>query len=173
MRKVRADKKIHVAPTVPEELKELLYSLAYLVGCPVKTLVETMLIESSEDPTLIEQVSLYCKRDIKINNVLIVGNSEAKKLEKAEGETTRISVRLSQTFNDQLKGLAYSIGCSASRAALLLTETSLNDFEFMFYVCGKFRGFIDNEKEIRRLIEGHRTIAEKVVDFVIKKWDDK
>lgn len=173
MRKTRADKKIHVAPTVPVETKEFLYSLAYLLDCPVKTLTENILVESSEDPQIMEQVSPYFKRDIKINNDLFMGNVESRKVEKLEGETARISIRLPQLFNDQLKGLSYSIGCSSSRAALLVIETSLNDSEFMLYVCGRFHGFKDNEKEIRRLIEGHRTVLDRVVDFVIKKWDDK
>lgn len=173
MRKTRADKKIHVAPTVPVETKELLYSLAYLLDCPVKTLTENILIESSEDPQIMERISPYFKRDIKINNELFMGNVESRKVEKVEGETARISIRLPQTFNEQLKGLSYSMGCSSSRAALLVIETGLDDSEFILYVCSKFHGFVDNEKEIRRLIEGHRTVLDRVVDFVIKKWDDK
>jgi len=52
-----------------------------------------------------------------------------------------------------------------------MLENSLDDSEFMSYVCSRFAKYEVNRKEVERLIEGHKTVVEKVMDFVINRWD--
>ncbi|PIC88443.1 hypothetical protein CSV71_15065 [Sporosarcina sp. P21c] len=171
MRKVRSDKKIHVSPTAPIKTKELLYELAYLLDCPAKNLIEAIIIECIEDPQLMQKLSQYYKRDIRIYETSYFGSPQPTTIEKIEGETARLSTRLQSVTNEGLQSIAYAIGCSASKACLLMIETALNDSEFMEYVSSRFAGYERNQREVRRVLEGSKTVVEKVMDFVINRWD--
>lgn len=151
-RKTRSDRKRDIKPTVPAELRDCIYRLAFITDRPIKDVVESILIEGSQRKKPLGHISQYFIRDVRVGNSLYMGDRERTPVSKraAGVKTVRISTRVTQDMYGSLEGISYAMGCSVSRACALLLDATLRDVEF---VDGFAREYIEQHVDAERMAE--------------------
>ena len=132
-RKVRCDAKRDVKSTLPIELKDAIYRLAYLTHTPVMHVAELLFVHSIKDVEIIQKVALHFQRDVRINNTLYCGSLSNPSLSKrkSNSQTERIHFRLTKEAYEILTVFAYALGCSYSKASAILLETCVHEADFI------------------------------------------
>ena len=156
-RKVRSDKKRDIKPTISLELKDSIYRLAFITRTPVKDvcelLVKNVLFENED---IIKDLSRNFRRDIRINNTLYVGHLKNERIAKIEdGETERISFRLTNEDYEIIYALSYALDCSVSRVASILFYESITDAVFIERYVESYLDSLDKsrKKELKQLLK--------------------
>lgn len=151
-----------------------------------------------------EHLSKYFLRDVRVGRSIYMGDNRKVPVGKrtSNGDTVRVSTRVTQDMYGDLEGVAYAMGCSVSRACALLLDATVRDADFINDFA---RIYIESNvdetrmKELRKvlkyinagnpfneriswasllsyLVDEVRVGAEKVQDtvsrFVISKWDE-
>ena len=129
-RKQRSDKKREVQPTVGIELKDMIYRLSYVTRTPVKDICEFMCVYLMNDEKVINALSVYFRRDIRIGSTLFRGSLDNVSITKRFNKyTERITVRFKQKDYERISMLSYALDCSVSRVVSLLLELSINNMK--------------------------------------------
>lgn len=156
-RKVRSDAKKDVKPTLPIELKDAIYRLAYITKTPIMHVAEQLFLHSIYDVKINESVSVYFQRQVRINNILYRGslsNTAVTKRTK-ESKSERIHFRVTKGAYETLAVFAYALSCSHAKACALLLEECIHDADFISnYVENHLEGDLSSErmKELREFM---------------------
>jgi len=131
-RKTRSDKKIDVKPTMSINLKNQLYSFAYLCDEPVKDIAEKISVDAATSKVIMDDICKWFRRNYLYNNTVVVGNQERPRLKiKILGESEKVTIRFKQTDYDLLCELAHALDITPTSTAGLLIRVSLSNVEFM------------------------------------------
>lgn len=157
-RKVRADKKRDVKPTVSLELRDCIYRISFITDVPIKDVIEAICINGIGRRIVVGHLSLNFRRNIRISNTLYRGDPERMPVKKRQssGRTDRIHTRVLPEMYDALASLAYALDCSVSRACALLLDASVRDSEFINeFVRRYLEKNIDDERmrELRKVLK--------------------
>lgn len=132
VRKVRSDKKREVRPVIKLELKDAIYRLSYITYTPVKDVCAELCSYVVYDKRIIEHLSQYFKRDIRLSNTLYFGNSSNKEISKRDkGINQRLSVRFTQHVYDSIAVLSYAMDCTPSRTVAILLNIAMKNAEYV------------------------------------------
>lgn len=132
-RKVRSDRKRDIKPTVPHELRECIYRLAFITDTPVKDVAEAVCINGIHTPKVIGHLSQYFRRDIRFANTIYRSNPNSLPISKRAltGQTARITIRFKTDTYDTISAMAYALDCTVSRTCALLLDASVRDGDFI------------------------------------------
>ncbi|MET3658550.1 hypothetical protein [Sporosarcina psychrophila] len=136
-RKVRSDRKRDIKPTVPHELRECIYRLAYITDTPVKDVAEAVCINGIHTPKVIGHLSQYFRRDIRFTNTnmntIYRSNPNCMPISRRAlaGQTARITIRFKSETYDTISAIAYALDCTVSRTCALLLDASVRDGDFI------------------------------------------
>lgn len=131
-RLTRSDKKRDVKPTIPLDLKDVLYRLSNITFTPVKDVCQEMTMLVLHDRKTIERLSKYFKRDLIMGNTMFVGNVENATMEKRpkiRGE--RVTIRFTQKEFESLALLSFALDCTTSRTVAILLDLSMQHIKFV------------------------------------------
>ncbi|MGM0867392.1 MAG: hypothetical protein ACQEWF_22245 [Bacillota bacterium] len=156
-RKVRSDKKRDVKPSLSIQLKESIYRLSYITNTPVKDVSEQLCESGVTSNKVIEHLSQFFRRDIRLNNTLYIGDLERESLQRrSKTVKERITIRFTQATYDNLCSLAYALDVTPTKATALLLEASLKDTTFVHaYVEEHVGSYLDEGrmKELKKVIK--------------------
>lgn len=131
-RKTRSDKKIDVKPTMSINLKNQLYSFAYLCDEPVKDVAEKLCVDAAISKVIIDDICKWFRRNYIYHNTVAVGDSERPKLKiNIKGESSKVTIRFVREDYDLLCELAHALDITPTSTAGLLIKVSLYNVEFM------------------------------------------
>lgn len=152
VRKVRSDKKREVRPVIKLDLKDAIYRLSYITYTPVKDVCAELCSYVIYDKRIIEHLSQYFKRDIRLSNTLYFGSSSNKEISKRDKVINqRLSVRFTQSVYDSIAVLSYAMDCTPSRTVAILLNIAMKNSE---YVSRYMEEFLDgnlSEQQMREL----------------------
>lgn len=198
-RKQRSDKKRDVKPTVETPLRECVYRIAFITNTPVKDVAEAIVIHSLTNRKVLEYVTHYFSRDMRIDDTLYRANPYAPAIIKRSDEKThRITIRFKAEAYSVLRNMSYAMDCSVARACALLLEAGVKDGDFIDgFVRSYMERTIDAEQmqELRKLmryvnannpydeeytwaavlsamVDDVRGVAGAAKDFVVKHWKE-
>lgn len=131
-RKVRSDKKRDVKPVIKIELKDAIYRLSYITFTPVKDVAESMLMYAMNTVDVLNALSPNFRRVVRIKNTLYRGSIDNPRISKRDdGNTERITIRLTQSLYESIYVLAYTLDVSPSRVCAILLDASMRDFRYL------------------------------------------
>jgi hypothetical protein len=156
-RKVRSDKKKDVKPTLPVDLKECIYRIAYITGTPVKDLSVVLCEKGFLDYDVMNYLSEGFRRTVRLKSTLYMGDLSRPSLRSRllPGQTGKITIRFDQLSYENLCTLSYALDVTPSRAtALLLTATIHHSNIVNNYVIELIKGQVDElrMKELRKVL---------------------
>lgn len=157
-RKVRSDKKIDLKPSIPIPLKEAVYRLSFITQTPVKNVAEYLIIEGLQNSEIIGDLSIYFKREIKINSTIYRGNITNPTIKKRDStvQLDRISLRVKLSTYNLIAALSYALDCSKAKVCALLIEHSMNNLTIVnHYVENYLKSQLDRNRmsELKRLMQ--------------------
>lgn len=157
-RKTRSDKKRDIKPFVSTELKDSIYRLAFITSSPVKDVCEALIVNSIYgNKDIIQELSRYFKRGIRINNTYFTGNLNNETLYSVveKGENERISFRAKSELYEILSALSYAFDCSVSRVSAVLLYESIIDSDFIEKRVDGYLNSLDSsrKKELKQLLK--------------------
>lgn len=166
-RKKRSDAKKTIKPTMNIKLKETIHRISYITEIPVKDVGEALCEHGISSNNIINNISKYFKRDVRINNTLHIGSMHNPTIVKrtAPGTCDRITIRVNKKAYDVIGALAYGLDCTVSRACSKVIEESMHDFEF---VDSYIMTYLAKELDKRRLKE-----LQKIMDFVNQESEEE
>ncbi len=131
-RKTRSDKKIDVKPTLTIELKNSLYTFAYLCNEPVKDVAEKLCMDGATSKVVIDDICKWFRRDYQYGNTIAVGDLERPRLKiNYNSITSKVTIRFKRDDYDLLCKLAHALDITPTSTAALLIKVSLGNIEFM------------------------------------------
>lgn len=156
-RKVRSDKKRDIKPTISRDLRECIYRLAFITDTPVKDVAEAIVINGITEHKVIEHITQYFQRDMRIDNTLYRRNPDAVPVQRRgiAGQTARITIRFKAEAYEVIRAMSYALDCTVSRACALILDASVRDGDFInAFVERYLREHIDDErmKELRKVL---------------------
>lgn len=152
VRKVRSDKKREVKPVLRIELKDAVYRLSYITYTPVKDVCEQLCIYVMNEKRIIEHLSQYFKRDIRLGTTLYMGNIGNKTVSKRDsGVKSSVTVRFKQNAYDSIAVLSYALDCTPSRTVTLLLGIAMRNTEFVNRYVQKYLDGHLSEIQMREL----------------------
>lgn len=161
VRKRRSDKKRDVKPTIDVNLKDAIYRLSFVTRTPVKEICEELCLYSLNNRKIKDNISIYIRRDIRLENTFFNGDREREEIPNTRGESERISLRLTSEVYEMVNVLAYGLDCSVSKACGLLLHEGMSDFEFVNEYVRKYLEDNLDEQTLREV--------EKIVTYVKKE----
>lgn len=148
--KLKSDKKRDIKPFISSKLKDSIYRLSYITNTPVKDVCEKVCKTAIKNKKVIEELSNYFHKNIRINSTFYMGNSGNPKIhnKKVTVKSERISVRLNKELYEFLHSLSYALDCSVAEVASILLEHGMNDITFISsYVNEHLHDINDKDKE--------------------------
>lgn len=132
-RKVRSDKKTDVKPTIPIELKDVIYRIGYVIDTPVKDVCEAIVIDGMDSKKVIGHLAQNFRRDVRLHNTIYFGDLERPSLQRREPliKSERITLRLKTHDFENIATLAFALGVTPSRATGLLLDASIRNSDFI------------------------------------------
>lgn len=131
-RLTRSDKKRDVKPTISLDLKDVLYRISYVTFTPVKDVCQQMAMLVLHDRKVIEQLSVYFKRDLIMGHTMFRGhitNETMEKRPKVRGE--RVTIRFTQKEFESVALLSYALDCTPSRTVAILLDIGMKNIRFV------------------------------------------
>jgi len=201
-RKVRSDAKKDVKSTVPIELKDAIYRLAFLTNTPVMHVAELLFVHSIKNAEIVDYVATYFQREVILNGKMYRGSLSNPSVlkQKHNGQTDRIHFRLTRESYEILAVFAYALACSHSKACAVLLEECIHESDFISnYVeqhlednvskdymneLREFMRYVNKGEEIHswasllsyitdEVKKPFKEVKDLVEDFVIHHWKDK
>lgn len=156
-RKVRSDKKKEIKPTLPIELRECLYRIAYVTGTPVKDLAALLCEKGFLNHDVMNHLSEGFRRTVRLKNTLYLGDLERSSLRSRllPGQTGKITIRFDQYTYENLCTLAYAQDVTPSRSTALLLNATIHHSNIVNdYVIEVIKGHVDEPrmKELRKVL---------------------
>lgn len=106
---------------------------------------------------MIEDLSQFFHRDIRINNTLYFGSLENPRIHmlKFPAKTERVSLRLKRNVYEVVNTLSYALDCSVSRVVSLLLERGMHDIRFVNTYINTNLNSIDErrKKELQKILD--------------------
>ncbi|RHW38686.1 hypothetical protein D1B33_07370 [Lysinibacillus yapensis] len=128
----RSDKKIDVKPTLSINLKDNLYTFAYLCDEPVKDVAEKLCIVGATSKVIIDSMSKWFRRNYVYRNVFVVGHPEQPKLKvNYPKETGKVTIRFKREDYDLISDLSHALDITPTATAGILIKMTLNSMEFI------------------------------------------
>lgn len=139
------------------QLKDSIHRLSFITVTPIKDICE-LLIKNAlfENEAIIQNISKYFRREIRVNNTLYRGNLHNEKIKKTvDGETDRVSFRVKNEVYESLYALSYALDCSVSRVAGVLFYESITDGIFIEKYIESYLDSLDKfrKKELKQLLK--------------------
>lgn len=151
-RKTRSDKKKEVKPTLPLKLRECIYRISYITNTPVKDVAESLCESGITSRKVMDHLSQYFRRDIRLLNTLYLGDLDRPSLQKKTKEAKeRISIKFSQGTYENISSLSYALDVTPTKATMLLLEASIKNSEFINEYVEKHLGSYITEGKIKEL----------------------
>mgnify|MGYP003549753024 FL=1 len=201
-RKVRSDAKKDVKSTLPIELKDAIYRLAFLTNTPVMHVAELLFVHSIRNAEIVDRIATQFQREVLLNGKLYRGSlsNPAVSKQKYDGQTDRIHFRLSRESYEILAVFAYALACSHSKACAVLLEECIHESDFISnYVeqhlednlskdymneLREFMRYVNKGEEIHswasllsyikdEVKKPFKEVKDLVEDFVIHHWRDQ
>ena len=201
-RKVRSDAKKDVKSTLPIELKDAIYRLAFLTNTPVMHVAELLFVHSIQNAEIIDRVAMQFQREVLLNGKLYRGSLSNPSVtkQKHDSQTERIHFRLSRESYEILAVFAYALACSHSKACAVLLEECIHESDFISnYVEQHLEDHVGDDymKELRQFMQyvnkggeihswasllsyikdevkkPFKEVKDLVEDFVIHHWRDQ
>lgn len=163
---MRSDKKRDVKPMIKVELKDSIYRLSYITQTPVKDVCEAICRNAVNHNYVIEELSNYFRRNVRINNTLYLGHLDNPRIhtKNMATKTERISLRLNNEMYEFVSTLAYSLDCSVSRVVAILLERGMHDITFINDYVNKYLRTIDDQRKKE---------LQKILDYINEGLEDK
>ncbi|MEG0450598.1 MAG: hypothetical protein RR595_12140, partial [Lysinibacillus sp.] len=139
--------KREVKPFVDARTKSAIEKLSYITGESVNKIGESLCTNATSNMDIIEEISQYFKRDLRIHDKTYVGNKSAKVISHRQPDKERISVLLNQQLHEFVYTLSYAIGCSVGKAAALCVEKSIADTHYLNHFIQNYIEKILNDKD--------------------------
>lgn len=155
----RSDKKRDVKVTVHTEFKESIYRLSFVTGNSVMVVVEDLLLFAMRSKRILEELSPYIVRSIKIDNVLYVGHENAKRFSPTPIKSlnyVRVKTRLKRNDYHVLATIAYGLDVKNARACAILINESFHNQLFLDNYIEKYlsKNITDEQLlQLKRIIE--------------------
>lgn len=133
-RAVRSDKKHDVKLSVHYEFKEAISRLAFITDVSIMDTVEAMVKHAIQSKRILEELSLFFVRDIKVDNIIYVGHKNAAKYgptPKADINYVRVKTRLTQNDYHVLATIAYALDVRTARACSILIDYAFHSNYFL------------------------------------------
>lgn len=134
------------------ELKDAIYRLSYITYTPVKDVCAELCSYVVYDKKIIEHLSQFFKRDVRMSNTLYFGNLSNKDISKRDkGSNQRVSVRFTQGVYDSIAVLSYAMDCTPSRTVAILLNIAMKNG---IYVSRYMEEYLDgnlSEQQMREL----------------------
>ncbi|KON83556.1 hypothetical protein AF332_27825 [Sporosarcina globispora] len=151
-RKVRSDKKRDVKPSLSIKLKECIHRLSYITNTPVKDVAEKICESGVTSNKVMDHLSQFFRRDIRLNNTMYLGDLERESLQRRNKTVKeRITIRFSQSTYDDLCSLAYALDVTPTKATALLLEASIKNSEFVHEYIEEYIGSYLDEGRMKEL----------------------
>lgn len=152
-RATRCDKKRDVRLTVHTEFKEVIYRLSYITEVSVMDTVEEMVLFAMRSKRILESMSTRFVRNIKIDNILYVGQNNPERFEPTpirNPNYVRIKTRLTQNDFHILSAIAYGLDIRPARACtILITEA----FHSQYFLDNHIKKYISENISDRNLLD--------------------
>jgi len=151
-RKIRSDKKKEIKPYISIEIKDAIYRLSYITQTPVKDVCEQLVIYTMNDREVIDHLTQFFQRDIRLGNTIYRGfldNPKARKrlLEYRE----RVTVRFKREDVEPIVILSYALDCSPTRTTAILLENGIRNMKFINRYVEEFLRSEITESQMREL----------------------
>lgn len=133
-RKVRADKKREVRPTISIKLKEEVERLSRILDLPIKDLGAALCDEGTHNKDVVELLSPYFVDGVLllVDNTIFRGGEDHEILNQFEDEETdRISIRFTQHKYTDIELLASHLGATPSRATAVLVDSAIRNVDII------------------------------------------
>lgn len=132
-RKTRSDKKRDISPTISAELRDCIYRLSFITNKPVKDVAEAICLNGLKRRKVLEYLSQYFRRPVRVDPTLYRGNSEGPSVGQREhvGKTKRIAIRFKAQDHAVIAALAFAMDCTVSRSCAVLLDASVRDGDFI------------------------------------------
>jgi len=132
-RKKRSDRKKDIKPTIPLQLREVIYSLSYITNTPVKDVAERVCRYGLNSKKVIEYLSQFFRRDYMAGSILYVGDLDNPSLQgrKIEGGKGRITIRFRLHDSEAINRLAFALDVTPSKATYILLDASVRNSNFI------------------------------------------
>lgn len=152
-RKERSYKKITIAPFLEPERYDFISRLAYVLEKPLKDIGEILMIEGLKSKEVMEQLSIYFKRDFTLNSSLYLGDKQKEMISnKTSAESKqRLYIRLKQETHEQLSLFAFALDLPKAQAAALLLETILKTKKVFYPILSRYVQKDLDENRIKQL----------------------
>lgn len=158
-RATRSDKKRDVRATIHTEFKETIYRLSFITDISVMDTVEAMLLHAMQSKRILNDLSPYFVRNIKIDNVLYVGHENAERFAPTPIKNpnyVRVKTRLKQNDFHVLSTIAFGLDVRPARAcAILINEAFHSQYFLDNYIKEYLTKNITDEQliELKRIME--------------------
>lgn len=152
-RKESSDKKITIAPFLDPEFYDFISRLAYVLEKPLKDIGEILIIEGLKSKEVIEQLSIFFKRDFTLNSSLYLGDKQKEMISnKTSTESKqRLYIRLKQETHEQLSLFVFALDLPKAPAAALLLETILKTKKAFYPILSRYVQKDLDESRIKQL----------------------
>lgn len=128
-RKVRADKKRDVKPTIPLQLHECISRLSYILSCPIKDIGESVCLLGIEQEPVMDLLAKEFRRDLRFSrHTLFRGDPYRTPVKPFKGMIKRrITIRFKQSDHDRLCRLSFALDVTPSKTTALLLDAAIRN----------------------------------------------
>lgn len=158
-RKVRSDKKRDVKPTIAIDLKDNIYRLSNLCKTPVKDIAEKFCCEGVDSGRVLNHLSLYFKRDVRLKNTVYLGHLGNPSPGRVSALNGRITIKFKGVNYENVCLLAYTMDATPSRAVAVLLNASIRDPIIV-------NAFLNSKLRMDRLSDAKKVELKKFMNFV-------
>lgn len=134
-RKERSDKKIPIAPYIPEVYKVWIHRISNVLNISEGEVGALLVTTAIQDEECLRFFSNFYKRDYTVGNITFMGHKDAKRIEEYFDVTdfrVRFKVRVNKEINDQLSEYQIALGTSyLSHATHALLKYALHKDSLM------------------------------------------
>lgn len=144
-----------VKPTISVELKEKLYTFAYLCNEPIKDVAERLCTEATQSKYIIDEICKWFRRKYIYSNHLVYGYMERPKLKLlTKGETGKVTIKFVQNNFEKVKELSNALDLTPTSTAAVLIKITLHNRDFMEWYINKHLQYLTKSKleAIRKLL---------------------
>lgn len=154
-RKIRSDKKVDVKPTLPEDVKTIIYLLADCLNDYVKNIAEDLCVGALSNSSIIGELQQWLRRDYLFNTTLVLGEESRPRPKVIRGDYKgKITIKFKQKDYDRISELAHALDITPTTTCAVLLMLTTNNRKFMIeYLDSTFKGMDkDTRKEAHRIL---------------------
>lgn len=127
-RKQRSDKKREVKPTLPLDVKDLIYRISNKTHTPVKDVCEYLTVMAMNDRRVLTDLSIYFQRNLKFENTIFFGSLKKRQIKKrVEGPRGTLSVKFKQRDYAFIYDICHALDCRPTIVVAILLQLAIRD----------------------------------------------